>query len=350
MDLQRQFPNVHYIWGGGISFVYEVDPRIVVKVPQTGEFEKEQFKKEVAVYDLLWQHPLCPFIVECFLYTPNGIFLEYMRDGLLASRIQNNHTRDDKTYVVTKVDKLEPLRLRKQWMSDLTAAVAFLESLGLAHGDLRPENILLDRDRIKLSDFDSTDEIGNHFEACMAPYGRLLNGSESHLGLCGSAGRLGPRTEQFALGSLFYYINYGFEVYGDRCLAEDPREHGPTMVDELQHMKFPDLHGDEEIDAIIDKCWHNKYAKVADLAVHTHKLLAEHTETVEDDEHKGASSDNSNAEDPEHAGGATDGEVSYSREDICEDLEARGLLEILSSAEPEKLGFKLEWYRHPTTA
>lgn len=79
MDIQRQFPAVHWIWGGGISTVYEVHPRIVVKVPQSGEFERGQFAKEIEIYRTFSQHPPCPSIVQCFLYTHNGIFLEYMR-------------------------------------------------------------------------------------------------------------------------------------------------------------------------------------------------------------------------------------------------------------------------------
>ncbi|KAJ5942237.1 hypothetical protein N7516_002405 [Penicillium verrucosum] len=43
------------------------------------------------------------------------------------------------------------------------------------------------------------------------------------------SGFLGPRTEKFALGSLSYLINYGFEVYGDRCLTENPNEHGRKL-------------------------------------------------------------------------------------------------------------------------
>jgi hypothetical protein len=50
MDIKRQFPGVHWIWGGGISFVYEVHPRIVVKVPKSGEFEREKFQKELEIY------------------------------------------------------------------------------------------------------------------------------------------------------------------------------------------------------------------------------------------------------------------------------------------------------------
>ena len=180
---------------------------------------------------------------------------------------QNSHITESGRYIVTKVKKLEPLNLRKEWMHHLTQAVAFLESLNLAHGDLRPDNILLDRDRLKLSDFDCTAEMGTHFEACVAPYGRLLNANETHLGTKGTGGPLSSRTEQFALGSLFYFINYGFEVYGDRYLTEDYYEQGPAVTTLMQNMEFPLLDGDDQlINQIIDKCWHNKYATVAGLA------------------------------------------------------------------------------------
>lgn len=43
----------------------------------------------------------------------------------------------------------------------------------------------------------------------------------------------GFRTEQFALGSLYYLINYGFGVYGDRCFTDDPYDHGPKVVELL---------------------------------------------------------------------------------------------------------------------
>lgn len=79
MDIQRQFPGVHWIWGGGISFVYEVHPRIAVKVPKSGDYERKQFKQELKIYELFSQSPPCSSIVQCFYYTENGIFMEYMR-------------------------------------------------------------------------------------------------------------------------------------------------------------------------------------------------------------------------------------------------------------------------------
>jgi len=306
----------------------------------------------------------------------------------LSSRIQDNHARDQQTMVVSRVKKLEPLPLRKEWMNDLTQAVAFLESLNLAHGDLRPENILLDRNRLKLSDFDCTAEIGTDFEACQAPYGRILNSNETNEGECGTSGFLGPRTEQFALGSLYYLINYGFEVYGDRCLTEDPKEHGPMVVELLQNMEFPKLDGDPVIDNIINKCWHNKYATVAELAAHTKTLVTEGN-IIEGASAEATSSnqwcvdigriirglwcsirDRWSLGRESTNGMATNSKVGKTKdlcgdscdnvdEDssaefldfssikvFCQDLEKRGLLHLLSSGEPEQLGFPLEWYRH----
>ena len=51
-------------------------------------------------------------------------------------RINGNHTFDRKTWVVTHVEKLEPLHLRLAWMNEITQAIAFLESVNIAHGDI----------------------------------------------------------------------------------------------------------------------------------------------------------------------------------------------------------------------
>ena len=79
MTIQDQFPEVHWVWKGAISFVYEVHPRIVVKVPKAGEFEREQVQRELRNYEAFLQQPPCSSIVKCFSYTDDGIFLEYMR-------------------------------------------------------------------------------------------------------------------------------------------------------------------------------------------------------------------------------------------------------------------------------
>jgi hypothetical protein len=95
MNIQRQFPGVHWIWGGGISVVYEVDPHIVVKVPKAGEFERGQFDKELEIYQIFSQNSPCPYIVQCFYSCANGLFLEYMRGASLSttSMLLSNYYR-----------------------------------------------------------------------------------------------------------------------------------------------------------------------------------------------------------------------------------------------------------------
>lgn len=80
MDISRRYPSIHWIWGASISFVYEVHPRIVVKVPKSGGFERQRFQKELAIYQILSQYPPWPSIVQCFLLSGSGIFLDYMSE------------------------------------------------------------------------------------------------------------------------------------------------------------------------------------------------------------------------------------------------------------------------------
>jgi hypothetical protein len=84
------------------------------------------------------------------------------------------------------------------------------------------------QDGVKIRDFDCTNFIGLEFEVYIPLYRRLL-GSEAGPKE-GTTGKLRARTEQFALGSIFYYINYRVEVYDDQDFGED---HGLVIVERL---------------------------------------------------------------------------------------------------------------------
>lgn len=181
------------------------------------------------------------------------------------------------------MDKIEPLHLRLAWMDDITQAIAFLESFKLAHGDLRPDNLLLNCNRIKVTDLDNAAMFGTPFTVCQEPWGRELRKNEPHYDLPGcTAGLLGPRTEQFALGSIYYYINYGMEVYGDKKLSARPRDRGLALRDLLQDMQFPDLSRDSMINELIYKCWYNQFPTIASLASSTKLRLYESSSDAED--------------------------------------------------------------------
>jgi serine/threonine protein kinase len=49
--------------------------------------------------------------------------------------------------------------------AEIASAIAYLEELGLAHGDFWPANILLNKDdHIKLADFDYSVKFGSKFD------------------------------------------------------------------------------------------------------------------------------------------------------------------------------------------
>jgi len=81
---------------------------------------------------------------------------------------------------------------------------------------------------------------------------------------------------------------------------------------------------------------------VAELATHTETLLT-----------KGTKIEGTNAvSGRELNGDSCDVDQDHSIEGFslkrafCQDLEKRGLVQLLSSGEPEQLGFTFEWYRH----
>ncbi|KAI9729142.1 MAG: hypothetical protein M1834_007049 [Cirrosporium novae-zelandiae] len=66
-----------------------------------------------------------------------------------------------------------------------------------------------------------------------------------------------------------YYMTRGYEPYDDKWFGKD---HGPIVVDLLQEMRFPELSDNDEIDIVIQKCWHGKYDSIQSLRNGVHQL------------------------------------------------------------------------------
>lgn len=249
-------PNGLQILGwGSAGYVCKVTKDIALKCSTP-----ERTKNEFSVFGLLERHPPCADIVRSFLRLHDLNFMQLLFKGTLEARLQAHQIHDPETGVASATAK-EPSHLVLRWLIQLSNAAAWLESLTLAHGDIRPSNLLLDSDdHLKLSDFDNTTLIGESLEAGGAPYARLL-GPEAEAD-CGSFGALGPRTEQFAIGSVYYYLVRGYEPYDNVRFGED---HGCVVVDMLQKMEFPELDESRD-DAIIKECWYCGFDSGKDLA------------------------------------------------------------------------------------
>lgn len=156
-----------------------------------------------------------------------------LRDRLCAARSGNNAPSND---------------TQLRWITQLASALAWIEGLGLVHGDLRPANILVTADDdIRLADFDASVPIGEELVVASEPFCKMNANSEFS--------DAGPISEQFALGSCIYTIRYGHIPLHE----VDP----PERVIKLKNNEFPSTADDAEFGTMIMDCWQGKYASIA---------------------------------------------------------------------------------------
>lgn len=264
MVLPPKLVSLQFLSGGAVAKVYLLNDFTVVKCPW--EQGSVNFDKENRFYDLFDQHGVCPDVVRSFLRVPQANFLSYCSGGNLEDRLRPRQTRNARRTVVG-VTQNESCEMAARWTIELSNAVAWLESLGYGHCDIRPPNLLLDhRLDLKLCDFDCASKLGTISDGGAPPYARLLGdegGSDK-----GIFGFVGPRTEQFAIGSILYYITRGYEPYADEDLGDN---HGPIVVDRLQRMIFPAL-GEWKLDEVIGRCWRGDFRFMKDLSIEAQHL------------------------------------------------------------------------------
>lgn len=222
---------------GGRSVVLSISSNIVAKVSLKPS--DQHMSHEQAIFELLDRTP-CPHIVQTFLRCPDITFMQSPNNGTLCER-------------VSIVDKPRPIL---QWIQQLSDAAAWLESQGYAHGDMCPRNILFDdKDQLKLVDFDHALKIGENLDLDYEPYVRCWRGGQVGGGQYGTADAI---TEQFALGSIFWYMSRGTELYHDL--------EGPEQVNRLIDGIFPATDPTDPIDSIIGDCWLGKFQSIADVS------------------------------------------------------------------------------------
>lgn len=221
---------------GGHSVLISVADDIVAKVSQKPAGSHVSY--EQTIFELLDRAP-CPHIVQPFFRCPDITFMPLFDNGTLYEHMG-------------MVRKPRPIL---QWMQQLSDAVAWIESLGYAHGDLNPRNILFDdKDQLKLVDFDHALKIGDDLEVGDEPYVRHTKMGEPG----GNYGVAGPITEQFALGSIFWYMTRGTQLYDEL--------EGPDQVDRLIYRQFPATDPKNPIDNIISDCWLGRFLSISDLS------------------------------------------------------------------------------------
>lgn len=220
---------------GGHSVLLSITDDIVAKVSlKPGD---RHISHEQSIFELLDRTP-SPHIVQTFLRCPDITFMERLNDGTLYERM-------------SMVNTSRPIL---QWMQQLSEAAACLESHGHVHGDINPRNILFNKDQLKLVDFDHSLKIGDDLNVGYEPYVRSRKRGQ----IGGDYGIAGPSTEQFALGSIFWFMTRGTELYHEL--------EGPEQVNRLMDCQFPATDPQDPIDNIISDCWLGKFESIAEVS------------------------------------------------------------------------------------
>lgn len=174
--LSSRLSQFRWISRGAVGWVFQASENLIFKYGNEDEGddfvdgEPGSYAYEIKAFSSFEKHP------EPSLYIPQSIFrtsevnfLPRMKMSL-HDRLWQNQALDGAKFV--SVIRTEPIDKISLWTMEMTAAVAWLESIGLVHGDLRPTNVLLDEgDHIKLCDFDYSVPIGTRYIGQIVPWG-----------------------------------------------------------------------------------------------------------------------------------------------------------------------------------
>jgi serine/threonine protein kinase len=252
------------VGSGSVCLIYKVSPTIAVKTirHEHTETHEHPFQREVAFYECLnTRQDRCPDIIECFLAFQDHLFLSYCDLNNICHRYCGRQSRetlpDGFPGRLIRVNEYEDPALIARWIRQVTAALEYVEKMGFAHNDVHPRNCLLDKNlNMKLSDFDCATTVGQFLESSYAPWARLIPAGP----LKGTYGLCGAGTEQFAVGSLLYFMVYGHEPYDEL----DLKSQNPDELDRrFRDMEFPELSREEVFDGLIAACWYNVYLTMA---------------------------------------------------------------------------------------
>jgi serine/threonine protein kinase len=184
-------------------------------------------------------------ILYAILCVPEGIFMPLLQNTLVARLTSPTTTAE-----------------QERWIIQIVSAAAWLEKLGYCHGDLRPENILLDKlNHIRVADFDSTVNAGEELRVATLPFCKVDEKYKSP--------PAGPETEQFSLGSCIYNIRFGFPPYSDLGLEEADWH---VM---LARGEYPST-SEDIFGPIIQDCWHGSFPSISALETEVIKLTGAH--------------------------------------------------------------------------
>lgn len=181
------------------------------------------------------------YFIRSYFHADEGIFMEYVPGENLSTRVKKDATMDyDQKFC---------------FIYQLIMIIVKLAQFGLAHGDVRPENFLLNSSGlIRCCDFAATVRLGKPYRRM--PWPLYVKPTSSDTIIADESG------QAFSIAYPIYFVATGHRPYHDKPL--------PEAVQLFREGKFPPTNDDHfkallPVGEILRKCWHGEYAKLAAL-------------------------------------------------------------------------------------
>jgi serine/threonine protein kinase len=196
--LQERYQVIRELGRGGDGAVYLCsDRRLVgslwaIKELVAGGPERAAFEREASILSQL-DHPRIPVVVDFFVQDDNGYLVREYLDGL------SMYDLVEKKGPVSEAQAL-------QWGIQLAEVLVYLHKRNppLYHRDLKPQNVMVMADGVRLIDFGlAREDRGQHFDDGA---GSLSFAAPEQMG---PSHRLEPSADIYSLGAILYYLLLG---------------------------------------------------------------------------------------------------------------------------------------------
>ncbi|TVY44114.1 Serine/threonine-protein kinase [Lachnellula subtilissima] len=221
---------------GGSGTVFAIDQSKVIKIFPGDTYGNMDLEREKEIFEILQSRESSKLVVTFKYQWTSGLVLERL-ESTLRQRL-----------VGILPPSQPPLAL--QWVQECSAAVKFIHSHDVIHGDLGCQNFLVDSDgHIKLCDF-----AGSKLRDLDAWISYEVR--SQHPTYSGQQPTI--KTEIFALGSVF------FEIYTSR--PPFPLESSLIVRQKFFAGEFPIQEvSDPDVRHVIQFCWAGEYENVSDI-------------------------------------------------------------------------------------
>ncbi len=217
----------------------QLEDSIAFEYSQDNQESRESIEWEKRIFTFL-NTKISSRFIKSYFHVKEGVFMEYIQGGNLSEHIKTK-----------SIDFIQKFHLIFQ----LIAVVAELAQLGLAHGDLRPENFLLDSSgHIKCCDFAATVRLGEPYRRL--PWPLYVRPVSDDVIIADEPG------QAFSIAHPIYFIVTGHRPYHDKPLHE--------AVNLFREENYPATNGNEfkslaPVGEVLRKCWHGEYSKLTAL-------------------------------------------------------------------------------------